>query len=487
MTSKSLFSFDNTYAAELEGLYVRVEPAGFPNPELVAFNKDLAESLSLDVASLQNQAASILSGNTHAKGSEPIAQAYAGHQFGSFSGLLGDGRALLLGEVVDRDGARQDIQLKGSGRTPFSRGGDGKAVLGPILREYLVSEAMHRLGIPTSRILVALRTGESVVRGKAQPGAVLTRVASSHIRVGTFELFAATQEHEKLKRLAEYTIKRHYPENADAEHPNLALLESVGRTQGELVARWMLVGFVHGVMNTDNVAVSGRTIDYGPCAFMEAFDPATVFSSIDHGGRYAYGNQSSIGQWNTLRFASALLSLEDEAKQVADRYQEVASNSFVDAFRDAWLDGMRKKLGLTTKSEDDAELAQGLLQLLADHNVDYTRAMRSLSESLKNDSPVLKHETEHYAAFEAWGAWWKTKIADTSDAISLIEENSPMYIPRNHKVEEALVAAADHDDMKPFEAMMEVAMNPFEARDEWHEYALPAPPESEPYKTFCGT
>src|SRR5580692_9850287 len=365
--------FDNTYARLPERFYARVSPTPVATPRLVKLNLELARSLGLDPHALASeQGVQILAGNRVAEGSEPLALAYAGHQFGHFVPQLGDGRAILLGEVIDADGVRRDIQLKGSGPTPFSRRGDGRAALGPVLREYIVSEAMAALGIPTTRSLAAVITGESVVRERLLPGAVLTRVAASHIRVGTFQYFAARGDTEGVRRLADHVIGRHYPQLADVDRPYHALLEAVIGRQAELVARWLLVGFIHGVMNTDNTSISGETIDYGPCAFMDAYDPATVFSSIDEMGRYAYGNQPRIALWNLTRFAECLLPLfsDDQEKAIAEA-QEALGN-FAEKFDGAYQAGLREKLGLFTAREDDPELANDLLKVIAENAADFT-------------------------------------------------------------------------------------------------------------------
>ena len=341
------FAFDNTYRRSLEGFYAPWQAATVPAPKLIQLNRALAAELGLDADALASDAgAAIFAGNVVPLGAEPLAQAYAGHQFGGFVPQLGDGRALLLGEVIDRHGRRRDIQLKGSGRTPFSRGGDGKATLGPVLREYLLGEAMHALGIPTTRALAAVTTGEPVYRDQILPGAVLTRVAASHIRVGTFQFFAARGDTAKVRQLADYTIARHYPDVATAANPYLAFLDAVVNAQAALIARWMLVGFIHGVMNTDNMAVSGETIDYGPCAFMDRYHPQTVFSSIDRQGRYAYGNQPNIARWNLARLAETLLPLIHSDEKAAIAAVSNAVNAFTDRYDTFWLEGMRAKLGM---------------------------------------------------------------------------------------------------------------------------------------------
>jgi len=375
------FPFDNSYRRLPDRFHVRMPPAAVAEPRLIAFNRDLAEELGLDVPAIEPAAAAIFSGNALPAGAEPIAVAYAGHQFGSFVPQLGDGRAILLGEVIDRSGRRRDIQLKGSGRTPFSRRGDGRAALGPVLREYVVSEAMHALGIPTTRALAAVATGEPVYREEVLPGAVLTRVAASHIRVGTFQFFAARGDQDGVRTLADHVLARHYPELAEAERPYLALLAGVAERQARLVAHWMHVGFIHGVMNTDNMAVSGETIDYGPCAFMDAYDPQTVFSAIDHGGRYAFANQPNIALWNLARLAETLLPLIDPDPQAAIGQAREALGGFAERFEGFWLDGMRRKLGLATAEADDQALANGLLQAMAQGTADFTLTFRRLCDA----------------------------------------------------------------------------------------------------------
>ncbi|MGC3972087.1 MAG: YdiU family protein [Pirellulales bacterium] len=391
MSSPFQASFDNTYARELAGYYVPYVPEPAPRPTLLRWNAELAAELGLSTDDVTpEQLARWFTGSELLEGAQPIAQAYAGHQFGNFVPQLGDGRALLLGEVVDRRGRRLDVAFKGSGATAFSRGGDGKAAVGPVLREYVVGEAMHALGIPSTRALAAVATGEPVRRERTLPGAVLTRVAASHVRVGTFQFFAARGDVEKVRRLADYVIARHYPEIAEEPDRYLALLRAVVGRQASLIAQWMHVGFIHGVMNTDNMAISGETIDYGPCAFMEAYDPATVFSSIDRGGRYAYGRQPAIAQWNLARFAETLLPLIDEAapEKAVERATEVLQE-FAVIFDEAWLAGMRRKLGLTTASEGDRALVDGWLSLLQSRGVDFTLAWRRLSDAVEHDAPPL--------------------------------------------------------------------------------------------------
>ena len=464
----SRFNFDNTYARDLEGFYAPGQADPAPAPKLLKLNTALAIELGLDPDQLN--AAEIFSGNQPPEGATVIAQAYAGHQFGNFVPQLGDGRALLLGEVIDIHGQRRDIQLKGSGRTAFSRGGDGKAAVGPVLREYLMGEAMYALGIPTTRALAAVATGQPVFRETRLPGAVLTRVASSHIRVGTFQFFAARQAYDKVKKIADYSIARHYPELAKDPNPYLAFLNAVCDRQASLIAKWVHVGFIHGVMNTDNMAISGETIDYGPCAYMDRYSPSTVFSSIDRQGRYAFANQPVIARWNLARLAETLLPLLDTADTVAIDKATHTVNTFTDLYDHYWLEGMRAKLGLTGEPQPgDLLLATGFLAAMDGQNIDYTLAFRSLAE---NRSPS-----------EAWAEAWRERNPDPA----LILQNNPLYIPRNHQVEAALTAATEQNNLEPFETLLEVITQPFTERAGLEAYTQPAPLGSEPYRTFCGT
>ncbi len=478
---------EHTYAAELEGFGAPWEPTAAFAPSLTKVNLDLAESLGLDPDSLMtDDALAVFVGAVTPEGTAPVSQVYAGHQFGNFSPQLGDGRAVLLGEVVDPNGQRFDIALKGSGRTPFSRGGDGKAALGPVLREYLMGEAMYALGVPTTRALAAVTTGETIRREGMVPGAVLTRVASSHLRVGTFQFFAARGDVDRLRQLADYTIDRHDPELAEHDNPPLALLDAVIGRQTSLVAQWMNLGFIHGVMNTDNVTISGETIDYGPCAFMDAYDPATVFSSIDHGGRYAYGNQPTIGLWNMARLAEALLGLIDDDQERAvelateslDRYQ-----GLYDASR---LGGLRIKLGLDGEHPGDQQLVDDWFDLLQTDRVDVTRAFRRLTGAADGS---LEGRVGVTAMFEAsitdWMDRWSARLAP--NASDVMQRANPVYIPRNHLVEEALGAAVA-GDLNPFDELLEVVTDPFDERPGLERFAVPGPDGfSSGYQTFCGT
>jgi uncharacterized protein YdiU (UPF0061 family) len=476
-----LFALENTYARDLTGLYEPWRAAPASAPRLLALNEELARELGADPDALREpDGVAVLAGNAVPEGATPIAMAYAGHQFGGYSPRLGDGRALLLGEVVDAHGHRRDLHLKGSGRTPFARGGDGKAAIGPMLREYVIGEAMHALGIPTTRALAVVATGDDVVRETLLPGAVLTRVAASHLRVGTFEYAAARQDPALLRRLADYAIARHHPEAAAAESPYLAFFERVLDAQAALVARWMLVGFIHGVMNTDNMAISGETIDYGPCAFMEVFDPATVYSSIDHTGRYAYGNQPSIAAWNLARLAEALLPLIDDDTDAAVAAATELLRSFGERFAAAWADGMRAKLGVAAA---DGALVTDLLTLLREQRIDYTEGFRALSSAARGDRGPAHAIFLDRAAFDAWADRW---LAEGPDADAMDRVN-PVYIARNHLVEEAL-AAATAGDLEPFERLVEAVSRPFEARPGFERHAEPAPESfAAAFRTFCGT
>jgi serine/tyrosine/threonine adenylyltransferase len=484
------FPFDNTFARELEGLHVPWRPQAPPEPRLLALNAPLAAELGLDPEELRGPAGvAVLAGAEVPEGASPVAQAYAGHQFGGFSPRLGDGRALLLGEVVDRDGRRRDLHLKGSGATPFSRGGDGKAAVGPMLREYVVGEAMHALGIPTTRALAVVATGEQVVRETFLPGAVLTRVAASHIRVGTFEYAATQGGPELVRQLADYAIARHHPSATAAEAPYLAFYEAVVEAQAALVAQWMLVGFIHGVMNTDNMTISGETIDYGPCAFMEAFDPATVFSSIDHGGRYAYGNQALIAQWNLARLAETLLPLLGDDAEAARAAAVSVLQTFAERFNGHFNGGMRAKLGLDGEQDGDAQLVDDLLRMLHAQQVDYTSCLRALSGVVRGDGDTARALFSDPAGFDEWCGRWYARLpaGDPHRVADAMDRVNPLYIPRNHLVEEAL-AAATAGDLAPFEQLVDAVTAPFEERPGLERYAAPAPAGfCGTYRTFCGT
>jgi uncharacterized protein YdiU (UPF0061 family) len=500
------FDFDNTFARDLAGLYRPWKPAPVPQPRLVFFNRPLAEQLGLDAEALDSeQGAAILGGNVIPDGAEPLAQAYAGHQFGGFSPQLGDGRALLLGEILDRQGRRRDLAFKGSGRTPFSRGGDGRAALGPMLREVLIGEAMHALGIPTTRALAVVDTGEPVHREEVLRGAVLTRVASSHLRVGSFEYCAARREVDLLRRLADHAIARHDPDLA--RHPTparyLELLRRVTQRQAALVARWMNVGFIHGVMNTDNMTISGETIDYGPCAFVEAYDPRTVFSSIDRHGRYAYGNQPVIAQWNLARLAEALLPLMIEGgdQAAADRVVADATaviKAFTASYDDELLRGQRAKLGLEGSTDAaDAALARDWLALMHTHGVDFTLGWRRLGDAAAGDEVPLGALFGEAPGLQDWLSRWRERCAGEDRAAGALSTRAraarmaqvnPWIIARNHRVEEALEVASGQDDMGPFERLLDAVRHPFDVTPQNAAYAAAAAREvTAGYRTFCGT
>ena len=489
------FRWDNSYAERLPGFYVSCAPSVVPNPVLLRFNSPLAEELGLNAGKLDSSlAARIFSGNELPAGAQPLAQAYAGHQFGGFVSHLGDGRALLLGEVIDCHGRRRDIALKGSGPTPFARGGDGKAAIGPVLREYLIGEAMHALGIPTTRALAAVGTGELGMRERPLPGAILTRVAASHIRVGTFEYFAARRQYTQVRALADFVIERHDPNLSGEADRYLLLLKAAAERQAALLAQWMLVGFIHGVMNTDNMAVSGETIDYGPCAFMESYDPHAVFSSIDTGGRYAYGNQPMIARWNLARFAETLRTLiDDTAPDRAAAEAIDVINGFIPRYEALWLSGARAKLGLTIAASDDdgdRSLAQDWLDLLEQHAVDFTLAWRRLADAAEGNPELLEALFPSADALRPWLERWRRRLAQqrTSDTAEGMRAVNPIYIPRNHLVEEALAAASDHADLTLFERLLDVLAHLCDERPGLEDYAQPAPREfTACYKTFCGT
>ncbi len=486
-----LFEFDNSFVRELRGLYEPWQGAVVKQPELLALNEVLAAELGLDADALRSpEGVAVLAGSVAPAGAEPVAQAYAGHQFGGYSPRLGDGRALLLGEVLDVHKRRHDVHLKGSGATPFSRGGDGKAAVGPMLREFAISEAMHALGIPTARSLAVVGTGEPVVRETRLPGAVLTRVAASHLRVGTFEYAAALGDPELLRRLADHAITRHYPQAASAENPYLEFYARVVDAQARLVARWMLVGFVHGVMNTDNMAISGQTIDYGPCAFMDAYDPATVFSSIDHGGRYAYANQPVIAQWDLARLAEALLGLIDPDRKAAAEAAIEVLDGFVALYEAALAEGMAAKLGLAEPACDDERLVADLLALLHAQAIDFTSFFRALSASLGGDDGRVRVLFPDAGSLDAWASRWRDELRvqarDPATVAAAMDRVNPVYIPRNHLVEEALMAATA-GDLAPFTTMLDVLAQPFDERPGLEAWAAPAPADAGPYRTFCGT
>jgi uncharacterized protein YdiU (UPF0061 family) len=485
-----IFTFDNTYARELDGFYVRLQPDTASTPELLYINHALAESLQLTLQNSNTDTlAHLFAGQSLPLGAEPIAQMYAGHQFGHFNPQLGDGRALIMGEVLDERKQRYDICLKGSGRTPFSRGGDGKATIGPMLREALISEALHALGVPSTRA-----TGDSVYRDTVLPGAILTRVASSHIRVGTFEYFACRGEHQRLKQLADYTINRHDPELAGADNPYLAFFRAVTQRQATLVAQWMSVGFIHGVMNTDNMSIAGETIDYGPCAFMDAYDPMTVFSSVDHYHRYAYHNQPRIAQWNLSRLGQSLMPLinnkeERMVTQVSDVLDE-----FTGYYQQAWLERMLGKMGLSMGDDplSDKPLVESWLELLYIQQVDFTQAWRRLADAAEGNIGPLSALFRDQTSLDNWLREWQERChqeqGDELTRATSMRKTNPWIIPRNHQVEAALEAASSHHDLQPFEDLMNALQQPFNEKPNYAHLADPAPMEfTEQYQTFCGT
>lgn len=495
-TETALFAFDDWFARELPELTRPWEPQPVANPELLVVNDALAHDLGADPAALTSPyGVALLAGNVVPRGAHPVAQGYAGHQFGGFSPRLGDGRAVLLGEVIDPAGHRHDLHLKGSGRTSFARGGDGRAAVGPMLREYLMGEAMHALGISTTRMLAVVATGELVQRDDSLPGAVVTRVASSHLRIGTFQYAAMADDPSVLQRLADHAIARHHPAAAGAEQPYLGLLDAVIDAQAELVASWMLVGFIHGVLNTDNVTISGQTIDYGPCAFMDTFDPATVFSSIDTAGRYAYGNQPSITQWNLARLAETLLVLLDDDTDAAVEMATASLHTFTDRYDYHWRSGLRRKLGIShddaTISElDDSEVLDDLMVVLRSGNVDMTRFFRALADAVDGDDTAVRSLVDDPPQLDGWLARWRTQLPLTRRSPQAIAADmnavNPVYVPRNHLVEHALDTATA-GDLGPFEELLAVLTDPFNRRRGLEAYELGAPDDFGPHRTFCGT
>ena len=483
------FKFDNSYARLPDAFYVRTKPTPVSKPSLIRVNRPLAEELGVDAARLATEGLDVLAGNRIADGSEPLAMAYAGHQFGGFVPQLGDGRALLLGEVMGCDGVRRDVQLKGSGPTPFSRRGDGRSALGPVLREYIVSEAMHALGVPSTRALAAVASGDTVYRETPEPGGVFTRVARSHVRVGTFEWFAARQDHENLRVLADYVIARHYPDAMAAENAYRAFFDGVIARQAELVAQWMSLGFIHGVMNTDNMNISGETIDFGPCAFMDVYHPKKKFSSIDHQGRYAFANQGPIAHWNLVRLAETLLPLFDADR---DRAIEVAEDSlkrFTDLHEGALQRRFAAKLGIASGNPDDWSLAQSLLTCMAEGQADFTLVFRRLAVALADgdDGQVAALFTET-AGISDWLQRWRERVAreDRTAVLSLMRAVNPVYLPRNHRVE-AAIRAAYAGDYELFDRLNDVLQHPFTERDDAAEFELPPAADEVVRHTFCGT
>ena len=488
-----MFEFDNSYALLPERFYSRLPPCPVRNPSLVMLNSDLAEELGIEANYLTSpRGVAALSGNSTPQGAEPLAMAYAGHQFGGWVPSLGDGRAILLGEVIDRCGIRRDVQLKGSGRTPFSRMGDGRAWIGPVIREYIVSEAMHALGVPTTRSLAAIATGETVYRESPLPGGILTRVSLSHIRVGTFQYFYARNDLEALKLIADYLINRIYPHAADSTNPALALLDAVVTGQARLIAQWMGLGFIHGVMNTDNMSLACETIDYGPCAFMDEFDPGKVFSSIDHGGRYAYSNQPNVALWNLAQFATALVPLIASNREEALEKATESINAFPDAYQSEWLSVFGRKLGIAKASPHDSDLIRSFLALLADSDSDFTVAFRNLAqlvvaESCPPGNCVILHDN---LANADWISKWRARLgiesARPSELRSFMLSVNPQYIPRNHLIEKA-ISAAVRVDYSPFRNLVQVLSNPYLTQADCGSFALPPKPGEAVKRTFCGT
>jgi uncharacterized protein YdiU (UPF0061 family) len=485
--------FQHTYSALPSRFYAPIHPTPVADPRLVVFNTPLARELGLDPEAIEPEAAALFSGNQLPEDATPIAMAYAGHQFGAFVPRLGDGRAILLGELKTRDGGVRDIQLKGSGLTPFSRNGDGRAVLGPMLREYIISEAMYALGIPTTRSLAVVTTGERVYREDILPGAVLTRVAASHVRVGTFQYFAARGDQEGLRELLEYVIARHYPAAREAQSPALAVLKEVTQRQVDLIARWMLVGFIHGVMNTDNMALSGETIDYGPCAFMDEYDPKTVFSSIDRNGRYSYGNQPAIAQWNLARFAETLLPLLDPDTDKAVSLATEVLDPFIDQFDALFLAGLRRKIGLSTAADSDAELARNLLASMERSHADFTLTFRRLALMVEEPDRQT-HLRELFSPdsdIESWLRLWQDRLArdplTQTERIAMMRGANPAFIPRNHRVDLAL-KAAERGDYEPFRKLLGILQRPYDDQpDMAAEYGQPPQQSERVLQTFCGT
>lgn len=482
------WNFDNSYAELPDLMYTKQDPTPVRAPQIIAFNVPLAEALGLNIEALQSdEGAAVFAGNEIPPGALPLAQAYAGHQFGHFT-MLGDGRAILLGEQITPQGKRVDIQLKGAGRTPYSRGGDGRAAIGPMLREYIISESMHALGIPTTRSLAVVATGQPVTRERDLPGAILTRVASSHLRVGTFQYARGAGTTEDLRILADYTLQRHYPDADRGTDGNryLVLLQEVIKRQADLIAKWQLVGFVHGVMNTDNMTLSGESIDYGPCAFMDTFNPSTVFSSIDSQGRYAYSNQPYIAEWNLARLAEALLPLIHEDEDEAINLAEDALASFTELYYNHWLAGMRAKLGIFHEEEQDEALIKSLLGMMQKHGADYTNTFRALTLN-QSEVTSLSGTTE----FDSWYAQWQERLGrqeeSKTESRELMRSSNPAVIPRNHRVEEALEAAEQQGDFSVMERLLSVLANPYAYSPEQEEYAAVPPESPRPYRTYCGT
>lgn len=480
------FKLDNSYARLPDIFYTKQNPIPVPKPKLAVLNYSLIEELGLDTRELESsEGVDILSGNKIPHGSSPIAQAYAGHQFGYFN-MLGDGRAVLIGEHITPEGERVDIALKGSGRTPYSRGGDGRASLGPMLREYIISEAMNALGIKTTRSLAVVTTGDPIIREKILPGAILTRVASSHIRVGTFQYISKWGSIEELKLLADYTLKRHFADKINEENKYLLLLKEVINSQAKLIAKWQLVGFIHGVMNTDNMTISGETIDYGPCAFMDTYNPDTVFSSIDTYGRYAYGNQPDIAAWNLARFAESLLPILHDDKNEAIELAKSAISDFSKIYMENWISGMRAKLGLFNEEDEDEYIIEGLLSIMNKYGADYTNTFRALTFNKLEETGMFGK-----AEFDKWYEIWNQRLTkqeqSKEDSRELMKKNNPAVIPRNHRVEEALEHAVNNGDYSVMDKLLDVLKKPYEHSKDQDEYTKLPEESNTPYRTFCGT
>ena len=476
----------------MRSMYKESNPVPALSPKMLLFNESLAKEMNLHyLIENSSECLDILSGNKIIKNSRPIALAYSGHQFGHFNSNLGDGRALLLGETLDQQGNLKDIQLKGSGRTPFSRRGDGKSALGPVLREYLISESMHILGIPTTRSLAAINTGEKVHRDEETYGGIMTRVASSHIRIGSFEYAYKNKDISVVKDLADYSISRHYPDTASLDNPYLAFFAAVCNEQASLVASWMTVGFIHGVMNTDNMAISGETIDYGPCAFMDAYNPATVFSSIDVNSRYAYGNQPAILTWNLTRLAETLIPLVNTDKDESIKLLTEVLQLIKPVYTNYWLSLMRSKIGLSKEEQNDIELITNLLEIMEEEKTDFTNSFRLLSKALIGDTQSIRKLFNNSRRFDGWMMIWQERISQEGVAEEKIATSmnkiNPIYIPRNHKVEEVLKAAVNENDMKPFSSLYSILQDPYKEIIGLESFSEPAPESNIPYKTFCGT
>ncbi|MGG5794409.1 protein adenylyltransferase SelO [Bacillus nitratireducens] len=480
------WNLEHSYTTLPQSFYTEIPLTPVHSPELIKLNNSLAISLGFTPEELKKEAeVAILAGNALPEGAHPLAQAYAGHQFGHFN-MLGDGRALLIGEQITPSGERFDIQLKGSGPTLYSRRGDGRAALGPMLREYIISEAMYALDIPTTRSLAVVSTGEPIYRETKLPGAILTRVASSHIRVGTFQYAAARGSIEDLKALADYTIKRHYPEIESTENPYVALLQAVIKRQANLIAKWQLVGFIHGVMNTDNITISGETIDYGPCAFMDSYNQGTVFSSIDTQGRYAYGNQPYMAAWDLARLAESLIPILHEDEEEALKIAQDEISKFSVQYENNWFLGMKKKLGLFSNEEQDQSLIEKLLKAMEKYKADYTNTFRALTDNILENAPLFE-SPEFKEWYELWQSRLERQKESQDDAYKLMKNNNPVIIPRNHRVEEALEAAVKDGDYSVMEKLLQALANPYEYSQEQADYCTPPAPSNRPYRTFCGT